>query len=300
MKNQISSVEAIQLLEKQQTEWKLARENYEALKHIQVKEILVEGCKFKVQFNPARIRSSAAKIDASSLQERKCFLCTPQLPPEQRKLPLGREYWLMVNPFPIFPQHFTIPVRAHVPQRIKGRYRDLLEIAQCLDRFVLFYNGPKCGASAPDHTHFQAGNKGFLPIENEWRHFAVKQSFPFVENIHLFKLISYARSGFVIESSDLGASVRCFDYLYNSLEIKKGEEEPRLNLLCWFEEGRYFTFLFPRSLHRPTCYYAENDGNLLISPASVDMGGVFILPQEKDFQKITAEDIKQILKEVSL
>lgn len=157
------------LLTGQLASWETARNNYAALSGVRVKELNVNGIPYKVQFNPARIVSSGAKVDAKSIQERKCFLCPANLPPVQKGIPFGGHYHILVNPFPIFPRHLTIPELAHTPQRIASRFTDMLELAEALTEYTIFYNGPRCGASAPDHAHFQAGNKGFMPIEKDWR-----------------------------------------------------------------------------------------------------------------------------------
>jgi hypothetical protein len=157
------------LLTGQLASWETARNNYAALSGVRVKELNVNGILYKVQFNPARIVSSGAKVDAKSILERKCFLCPANLPPVQKGIPFGGHYNILVNPFPIFPRHLTVPELAHTPQRIATRFTDMLELAEALTDYTIFYNGPKCGASAPDHAHFQAGNKGFMPIEKDWR-----------------------------------------------------------------------------------------------------------------------------------
>ena len=157
------------LFTEQLVSWETARNNYAALSGVQVKELNVNGIPYKVQFNPARIVSSGAKVDAQSIKERKCFLCPANLPPVQKGIPFEGHYNILVNPFPIFPRHLTIPEVAHVNQRIAVRFKDMLALAQALTDYTIFYNGPKCGASAPDHAHFQAGNKGFMPIEKDWR-----------------------------------------------------------------------------------------------------------------------------------
>lgn len=157
------------LLTGQLASWETARNNYAALSGVRVKELNVNGIPYKVQFNPARIVSSGAKVDAKSILERKCFLCPANLPPVQKGIPFGGHYNILVNPFPIFPRHLTVPELAHTPQRIATRFTDMLELAEALTDYTIFYNGPKCGASAPDHAHFQAGNKGFMPIEKDWR-----------------------------------------------------------------------------------------------------------------------------------
>ena len=281
----------------QLSEWSLARQNYEALSKVRTKEFSFGDFSIRVQFNPARIVSSAAKVDAKSIQERKCFLCPSNLPPEQRGLPICGNYQILVNPFPIFPVHLTIPDIEHIEQLIFDRYEDMLDIAAELNDFVIFYNGPKCGASAPDHIHFQAGNKGFLPIENDIKNISRKQIYS-DNKISVYIPENYLRNMFIIESNVKDAIADIFKKIYSSLEIKENENEPMLNILTWRENRKWISCIVPRKTHRPECFFAEGDSNILISPASVDMGGVFITPLEKDFEKITADDIKKILEEV--
>ncbi|MDR2682707.1 MAG: DUF4922 domain-containing protein [Dysgonamonadaceae bacterium] len=268
--------EVRRLFESQLNDWALASANYKALEQVRVKTLDVDGRSYHVQYNPARITSSAAKVDARSIRERPCFLCGANRPPEQKGIPFQERYTLLVNPYPIFPRHLTVPALEHTPQRIASRFGDMLDLARQLDDFVVFYNGPKCGASAPDHFHFQAGNKGFLPIEND-------------RNWKTLRLESDSRQEMLAR----------FQHAYNALPLPPGDDEPMLNLLTWYAGGQWTTCLFPRKKHRPACYSAEGDANLLVSPASVDMGGVFITPLEKDFEKITARDIAAILNEVN-
>ena len=160
---------AKKLLNKQKDDWQFAANGFESLKSVQTKEFNFDGYKFKVQFNPGRIKSSSAKVDDKSIKERKCFLCLENLPSEQKGILINEEYIILVNPFPIFPEHFTIPQVRHTPQSIKNSFIDLLEISKELSKYyTVFYNGPKCGASAPDHLHFQAGSKNFMPIDLEF------------------------------------------------------------------------------------------------------------------------------------
>lgn len=287
------------LLTRQLASWETAHNNYAALSGVQVKELNVNGIPYKVQFNPARIVSSGAKVDARSIKERKCFLCPANLPPEQEGIPFGGHYLILVNPFPIFPRHLTIPEEAHVDQRIASRFGDMLNLARQLTDYTIFYNGPRCGASAPDHAHFQAGNKGFMPIEQDWRR-QIAGKIADYGQATLWYLDDAPRATLVIESPERETAVRLFDLVYRSLDVKPGEEEPMMNVLTLFENGKWVVFIFPRTKHRPACYTAEGEDNLLSSPASVDLGGVFITPVEKDFRKITAEDVAQILSEVCL
>jgi len=279
--------------------WDTACVNYSDIDKVKIKDFGFDDFTIKVQFNPARIRSSAAKVDAKSIQERKCFLCPDNLPPEQEGVPFGNDYQILVNPYPIFPKHFTIPAYKHTDQLIYDRYTDMLDLAKELSDYVVFYNGPKCGASAPDHVHFQAGIKGILPIEKDIA--SMNRELIYSNGgSHIYALKHYLRNGFLIVSDLKGQSVSHFNRVYSSLEIKDGDSEPMMNILLWVAGGRYYSCVFPREKHRPTCFYAEGDDKLLISPASVDLGGLFITPREEDFEKITTQDIVQILKEVCL
>ncbi len=287
------------LLTEQLTSWETARNNYAALSQVRVKELQVNGILYKVQFNPARIVSSGAKVDAQSIKERKCFLCPANLPAEQKGVLFKNHYTILLNPFPIFPRHLTIPEQEHVPQRIACRFGDMLDLAQALSTYTIFYNGPKCGASAPDHAHFQAGNKGFMPIESNWKEQTAGKIATY-KGADLWYMNDSPRTTLVIESVEKKAAEDLFDIIYRSLPLKSGEEEPMMNILAMYEDNKWIVFIFPREKHRPACYTAEGEANLLSSPASVDLGGVFITPVERDFLKITAEDIKQILGEVCL
>lgn len=285
-------------IEKQLNVWDTAKNNFEALKGVKVKSFTVRNSTVKVQFNLARIVSSAAKVDAKSLKERKCFLCESNRPAVQEGLPWDG-YTVLINPFPIFPKHLTIPDNSHTDQKIQGRIADMMNLTRDLEEYTLFYNGPKCGASAPDHMHFQAGNRGFMPIEEDILS-AKTEVVVKADKGELCLVKGLAESCFLIRTTDVETGVSLFGQLYGALTVPEGEVEPMLNILCWFEKGTWYLVVFPRKLHRPTCYFAEGDANILISPASVDMGGVFITPLEKDFEKISAADIQTILDEVCL
>lgn len=291
------------LLEEQRQEWDLVAENYAALDSVEVREILADGFTFKVQFNPKRILSSAAKVDPKSIQERKCFLCAENRPAMQRGIaytaPSGNEYTVLCNPYPIFKQHLTIPSVQHIDQRISGKMGDMLALAGSRTDFLLFYNGPQCGASAPDHFHFQAGNKGFLPIEADIEKILADKGKVIGNGI--FILPDSPAHTIIHKSEDAAAIEKWFENLYKRFQkIAPSEIEPMINLLCWKSSEHYYLVVYPRRAHRPTQFFAEGDDNILISPASIDLGGVFITPQEKDFAKITAADIKDILQQISV
>ena len=285
-------------LTEQLADWETARNNYAALAGVQVRELNVCGVRYKVQFNPARIVSSGAKVDAKSIQERKCFLCPANLPAQQKGIPFGGHYQILVNPFPIFPRHLTIPDLNHTPQRIEGRLEDMMGLARQLTDFTIFYNGPRCGASAPDHAHFQAGNRGFMPIEADWKN-QIAGRIADYGKATLYYLNDQPRTTLVIQSSDMASANHLFSLICRLLP-EQPEGEPMLNLLAMYDEGVWTLFVFPRAKHRPACYTAEGDARLLSSPASVDLGGVFITPVEADFHKISPAIMEQILSEVCL
>jgi hypothetical protein len=292
------------LLLQQRKTWPLLAGNYEGLGGVKVKRFPFDGYSVNVQFNPGRIVSSSAKVDAKSISERKCFLCTDNLPPEQRGILFGENYLILGNPFPIFPEHLTIPHLRHIPQVIPGAFGDMADLTRALgDRFSVFYNGPKCGASAPDHLHFQAGNRGFLTIESELAHLvtAYGEPVPCDDAISVHAVDDHLRRYFVVRTASKDQLLLFFDAWYRACDdISSNGEEPMMNILAWYDEP-VFTFLFfLREKHRPSHYFREDEGNILLSPASVDFGGVCITPLEKDFDKMKAGYIREIFDEVSL
>ena len=300
-----------ELLHEQVSNWELARTNFAGLKTVRTKSFDFGDFEVKVQFNPARIVSSGAKVDAKTIAERKCFLCTENRPTEQNSVDAG-DYLVLVNPFPIFPEHFTIPRKEHVEQQIKPDFSDMLELAEALDDYLIFYNGPRCGASAPDHMHFQAGTKDFLPLVNDYKRLKDTHAQLLVEseNFQLYNFNNYLRTVYCIESTDVESAKDAFEKLYNhftsppTLEERgeigaEAEVEPMLNIVCTFEDGKWFTFVLPRKTFRPWQYSAEGEQQLLVSPATVEMCGIFITPIEAHFEKITKEDVESILKQAS-
>lgn len=296
-----SSVEVLSdFLNQQVRDWPLANGNFKGLEKVEEKEFLFDGFTMKVQFNPERIRSSAAKVDKKSIEKRACFLCLDKLPAEQGGIAQGKDYVILVNPFPIIPQHFTIPKVDHVDQAFLQNLEGMLSLAKDMEGYTLFYNGPKCGASAPDHMHFQAGNKGFMPVEEEY--YTLKANADVLQksdDVEVYAFNHYLRKMISVESANSDHLIKVATNFYHAFADMQSEEvEPMLNVICSFVDGKYIMHLFPRKLHRPTQYFAEGDEQLLISPASVDFGGVFITPRREDFDKITAEDIKDMFKQV--
>jgi len=288
-----------ELLHEQVSNWELARTNFAGLKTVRTKSFDFGDFEVKVQFNPARIVSSGAKVDAKTIAERKCFLCTENRPAEQTFVDAG-DYLVLVNPFPIFPEHFTIPRKEHVDQQIKPYFADMLELAEALDDYLIFYNGPRCGASAPDHMHFQAGTKDFLPLVNDYTRLKDTHAQLLVEseNFQLYSFNNYLRTVYCIESTDVESAKDAFEKLYTHFATEENME-PMLNIVCTFEDGKWFTFILPRKAFRPWQYTAEGDQQLLVSPATVEMCGIFITPIEAHFEKITKEDMVSTLEQAS-
>lgn len=295
------SNKAKELIRKQVGEWDLAAKNYEGLGKVKIKTFDFGEYHIDIQFNPERIVSSSAKIDARSIETRPCFLCQKNLPPQQRGLAVDDQYMVLVNPFPIFPEHLTIPNVQHNDQRIIGNFGSMLDLAAGLDDFTIFYNGPKCGASAPDHLHFQAGNKGFLPIENDFRNEKCCLKVRSVGGVSVSHWPDYQRGIITLNSSDRNRLIACFNQIYIQLQIiQPSETEPMLNILASVDRDEWIIHIFPRTLHRPTQYFETGEKQIVLSPASVDMGGVLITPREEDFNKISEEDVKNIFRQVCL
>ncbi len=311
--------------------WPMAAGNYAALAEVQTRtfEVKSEESSFAlhsslsltVQWNPKRIVSTGAKVDAKTISERPCFLCNHNRPKEQHSLPTERHYEILLNPYPILPGHLTIPTRRHQPQAIFAHFNTLRHLAWNMPNHIVFYNGPECGASCPDHCHLQAGHRGLLPIEKEWKHYEtqLEKLYPITtqqeaeveeagnkRGCGLYLLRGWACPVFVIRSMPTAPDSVLCQRLYEALPIPEGSPEPRMNIISWHQEwgnGRddeIITLVFPRKKHRPNCYYAQGAEQMLISPGALDMGGLIITPREEDFRRLTAEKAIDILREVTM
>ena len=294
------------LFEQQLSTWEQARNNFDALKNVEVKELDVDSMKIKVQFNPARMLSSGAKVDAKSIAARKCFLCGANRPDVQKGIPWkgvsGNEYTILINPFPIFPRHLTIPDNNHTLQLIKGRIADMIRLTSQLSDYTVFYNGPKCGASAPDHFHFQAGNSDFLTLAENMEKVSLEPLLTDPEGgaVLSVSLNSLPLNFFVIDATDADAAQKLLAKLYAAMPVPEGESEPMMNLLCYITEDETARLIIiPRKRHRPS-FYGTEEGQMVLSPASVDMGGVFITPRPQDFQTLDPQLVGQTFSELCL
>ena len=276
-------IDAENFLSEQLQSWTTARDNFEALADVETKEL---GCGLRVQFNPARMVSTGAKMDAATLKARKCFLCAAHRPAQQKAIDCG-EYEFLVNPFPIFPRHFTIPTKRHTDQGLRGRVADMARMAGELEGYTVFYNGPHCGASAPDHAHFQAGNSDFLPIWHQLGDITADEAVArgVFGNIGV---IAY-------QSSEIHHIEEFFERLCQ--ERPPDTNEPMLNALMRCDDGIITMVVIPRKRHRPSIYGIE-EGQMIVSPASVDLGGVLITPRKEDFDRIDDAIVADIFAEL--
>lgn len=293
------------LFNSQLSGWSLLKNNYEALVNVQTKSFWFDGFKLKIQFNPERIKSTSAKVDEDSIKNRKCFLCMENLPAEQKGILLPDDFILLCNPYPILPQHFTLSTIEHKPQQISKSFEELLELTKLLSpKYSLVYNGPSCGASAPDHLHFQAGTKNFIPIENDIQQ--MKNDFGRIiqekESITTSFIDDGLRKIIFIESTDQKEIEKTFHSIYNIYEKQSMiQPEPMMNIVCSFDlEFGWSVIIFLRKKHRPEVFYKDEPEKLLISPAAIDLGGIVVTPREEDYQKIDKDILDQIFNEVSL
>jgi hypothetical protein len=270
-KGRATQQDADAFFQAQLIDWPEVGERYRNL-NVQTKSFAFGGKTYTVQHNPGRIVSTGAKIDKDTIRHRACFLCDINRPSVQHGLALNDRFQLLVNPFPILKQHFTIVLRKHSPQQIEPYYSDMLDFADRLDRMFIFYNGPFCGASAPDHMHFQAGPKEQLP------------------NACLTKY-------YELRAKNMDEMMILFRKVYDSFPVITGELEPRINVLTWKENDEWVSIVIPRTKHRPSCYEAEGEEKMLVSPGALDMSGLMIIPRAEDFNRLNSELVESIIKE---
>ncbi len=296
-----SSKEALDIFFNEQLDaWSEAAERYAALKNVELREL---GNGVTLQFNPARAVSTGAKVDAAAVASRPCFLCATNRPGEQYSLSAMGTLEVLVNPFPILPFHLTIPAKEHKPQLIKNLLADSLHLAKAWSGVALFYNGAKCGASAPDHAHLQAARAGDIPLLCEPWNEAVESSlqplFVLPEGV-IYRVNDYLVPLFKVVAGSVSVAVGLLERLFDALPKVEGEEEPRMNVVSHYLQGEGFvTYVIPRGEHRPSCY-GTGEGEHLVSPGTLDMCGLVITPRECDFREITAEEALGIIKEVGL
>lgn len=276
--------------------WTDARHRFRDLKHVETRQF---SDQLKLQWNPARIVSTSAKIDKKTLGERPCFLCDKNRPKEQMSKQIDEKFHLLVNPFPILPVHFTIPARKHQPQLIYKNYGEMHRFISLHSDLMVFYNGPKCGASAPDHLHFQAGTNGILPLQTNWQR--LSRNLTDIISLNDEEKISVVRDfivpAFVIISKSAESDEALFRRLYKAMPQRGDETEPMMNIISWRKGEEFISVVIPREKHRPEAYFAEGDAQFVVSPGALDMSGLIITPREEDFRKLTEEKVLSLLQE---
>lgn len=276
--------------------WTDARHRFRDLKHVETRQF---SDQLKLQWNPARIVSTGAKIDKKTLGERPCFLCDKNRPKEQMSKQIDEKFHLLVNPFPILPVHFTIPARKHQPQLIYKNYGEMHRFISLHSDLMVFYNGPKCGASAPDHLHFQAGTNGILPLQTNWQR--LSRNLTDIISLNDEEKISVVRDfivpAFVIISKSAESDEALFRRLYKAMPQRGDETEPMMNIISWRKGEEFISVVIPREKHRPEAYFAEGDAQFVVSPGALDMNGLIITPREEDFRKLTEEKALSLLQE---
>ncbi len=278
--------------EAQLREWPLAHDNNEALAHVWSRELHSTKLPtaLRVQCNPARMVSTGASIDKASIAARPCFLCHANRPEEQRCLALNESFEWLVNPFSILRGHYTIASTTHRRQNIIEAYDSLIQAVKALpEEYIVFYNGPKCGASAPDHLHLQAGIGTGIPL--------VEYAKSITDMGHLQAIAPFGYQAYLIRNAE---GTDTFGQLYNQLPIPEGEYEPRINVVAFHKGEQVNLIVIPRRAHRPRCYTAEGESKYLISPGALDMCGLLVTPRAEDYERLSISQALDILCEVGV
>ncbi len=281
------------LLQHQRVVWQAFREGEESLSRVKSKVFSQDNIHIVVQANPGRRISTTAKVDPLSISRRPCFLCVENLPVEERGIGFD-EFIILPNPYPILRHHLTIPIREHRPQRLERRIGSMLKLARAFGPDILvYYNGARCGASAPDHFHFQACGSVAVPLLADLSFMGQKdETFPHT---------SFGRRMLVCQDQN-AEKVR--EFIHHTLEVlstdTSKENEPLINIISLFRKGRYLTILFPRAKHRPACYFADGDSRISVSPAALEMAGILVVSDTSHFERVHEGTALSIYEEVSL
>jgi ribosomal protein S18 acetylase RimI-like enzyme len=290
----------MELMKRQKSAWSQLKDAYAALESGMVREIDCGGFSVRLQYNPGRIASTSAAVDPDSLRSRTCFLCLEHLPGQQKGILYRNKFIVLCNPAPIFDPHFTVSHVSHIPQDFTSAAGILLDLARDMSPdFTVFYNGPKCGASAPDHLHFQAAPRGRIPVEVDAVDVVRRRKLYYESHVAASLLMNCGRSALIIESTDKRRLAGFLNTLIDAGKSKFGvSEEPMMNVLCSYQQELWRLIIFFRRKHRPDVYFKTGTERVLVSPAAVDLGGLIITPLENDFLRIDANCVKSIFSEV--
>lgn len=319
----VSEEEVMAFIDDQLQHWEEAAQRFNDLaKTVLTRELPQETGRLEAQYNPSRMVSTGAKVDKATVKKRPCFLCDHNRPAAQAERPILGNIHVLVNPYPILPRHLTLPTRRHVPQTLDRFVTQIDRLAWSLPDFLVFYNGARCGASAPDHAHLQAGARGVVPLERDWKLYEnrLQRVYPINKEDAsdleekgydalkggIFLLKDYACPAFVIQGPAHGDNPLLLHKLLEAMPVDEKCTEPDINLLAWRQAGGpgaasdyIVCVVFLRKKHRPDCYFADERHRLLISPGSIDMGGLLITPRKEDFDRLTPRMASNILREVT-
>ncbi|HUL20314.1 MAG TPA: GNAT family N-acetyltransferase [Thermodesulfobacteriota bacterium] len=292
----------LELLSEQKKSWQDLRVGYDSLGNVRERDLSCGGSSIRLQYNPGRIKSSLAAVGEIEIRERRCFLCLDRLPEGQKGIFYRNEYLILCNPIPIFPCHFIVSHLDHRLQAIAGHIGLFLRlIADFGPDWTVLYNGPKCGASAPDHLHFHASPSGQMPIEKEIDR---ENSFLLIKRdggVGRYRSRDLGREVLMLEGDDPVAVESVLKEFLNGLKkVLHIVEEPMMNMAGFQKEGTWRLLIFPRRKHRPEVFFREGEDRVVISPGVIDMGGLLITPVEKDFERLDGVQVESIYREVSL
>ncbi|NWG02129.1 MAG: GNAT family N-acetyltransferase [Syntrophaceae bacterium] len=292
----------LKLLSEQKKTWQNLREGYELLKEVRERDLSCGKFNVRLQYNPGRIKSSTALVKKKNQKGPPCFLCLDHLPKDQKGISYRKDYLILCNPMPVFSTHFTISHLDHRLQAIAEHIDAFLQLmADFGSGWIVLYNGPKCGASAPNHLHFQAAPSGRMPIEKELREKKRLALTTEIEGVLIYQIRDLGREVIVLEGGDSKAVGCVFsDFLSALKKARAYHEEPMVNIAGLHEKRKWRLMIFPRQKHRPNAFFREGDARMVVSPGVIDMGGLLITPRKKDFKRMNQTIIKGIFKEVSL
>ena len=292
----------LDLLSEQKKGWLDLRQGFESLKNVRERDIFCRGFSVRLQHNPGRIKSSLAGVGDQSRDERRCFLCLDHLPEGQKGILHGSTYLILCNPMPVFSSHFTVSHLDHRPQAITEHVNTLLQfMADFGPGWAILYNGPKCGASAPDHLHFQAVPSGQMPIEREIRGERRVTLMAQVDSVSLYRGRDLGREVIILEGDDPIAVGSAFNVFLNALKkVLLVDQEPMMNVAGFYTERNWRLVIFPRRKHRPEAFFKEGDDRIVVSPGVIEMGGILVTPVEKDYERLDGATVESIYREVSL
>ena len=278
--------EVEELFKRQTQAWPQLAKGIEGLAQAKTRSVRIDWFDIFIRHIPHRMASTTASVDRESVAKRPCFLCASNLPSEEEGLQFDDNFTIYCNPFPIVDRHLTIAHREHGLQGIANQFGSMLDLAAALEGYFIVYNGPECGASAPDHMHFQAGSRVLFPIEKD------------TAGLTSVTVPNYARNVFLFRGRDRSALIDRMDRAIDLLAETTGKRpEPMVNIAVFHERREWVTYLFPRGKHRPEVFHT---GELTVSPASIDLCGIFVVPLAQDFERITGNAIAAIFREVTL